>query len=451
MTRCRTRPRPSRQHPKPRSAPVAGLARRFRFCLLATLALAGFGCREAPGAAATGSDALPEQEAAAKRSPPELAGFYRDLARLEAHQIDHVHILQLGDSHTAGDFFSGRLRTNFRQRFGDAGRGLMPPGLAFDGLRQAEVKVSQAGRWQIDNSLRTPEAGPYGITGFTARSLAPNARMAVAPVEGGIDTAMVDYLLHPHGGAFDIVLDGRIVTHVTTNAAVVKPTRIALNAPPGTGELEILARDPDIRITGWSVERKERGVLYESQGVVSATVGLVQKWDAEIVRHDLDMLKPSLIVLAYGTNEGFSAEFDEAGYAAGFAAVLSELKRGAPQASILIIAPPDGQRVDPDCPKRKTDTMLCSWFTPPALAQVRAIQRNAAIANGTAYWDWSTMMAGPGGIDRWVRHDPPLARQDHVHFTIEGYELAADALFGRIMDGYALYQSETAKRPARRQ
>jgi lysophospholipase L1-like esterase len=430
---------------------------RLRRAVIALLAAAVvFGCKAAPGAApasppAPEPAAPPEQEAMATRSPPELAGFYRELQRLEAHQVEHVHILQIGDSHTAGDVFSGRLRSHFEERFGDAGRGLMPPGLAFEGLRQKEVKVTQTGRWRIDNSLRSPEAGPYGITGFTARSLAAGARMTVAPTDpNGFDLAIVEYVQHPGGGAFDVQFDGRAVSHVAT-AGASKPGRLVLNVPPGTAELGILARGANAVITGWSVERRARGVLYESQGVVSATVGLVQHWDPVLVRHDLEALRPALIVLAFGTNEGFQLEFDEQGYAATFAAVLSELKRDAPQASVLIVAPPDGQRVDPACPTRKTDAMACHWSTPSALAAVRSLQRNAAIATGSAYWDWSTMMAGPGGIDRWVRLDPPLARQDHVHFTLEGYELAADSLFGRIMDGYELYLGETAKRPAKRQ
>jgi lysophospholipase L1-like esterase len=431
------------------------MMRRRRLGLLAALTLAAFGCRQAPQSAsadAASAPPAPEQEAAITRSPAELGPFYHALQLLEAHQVEHVHILQLGDSHTAGDVFSGRLRTRFQERFGDAGRGLMPPGLAFEGMRQKEVKVQQTGRWQIDNSLRLADGGPYGLTGFTARSLTAGARMALLPTDpNGIDDAAIDYLFHPGGGGFDVLFDGRMVSHVSTAAPTIRPGRIVLPTPQGTQEVSVVARAPGVQLTGWSVERNAPGVLYESQGVVSATVSLVQRWDPALMRQDMDALKPALIVLAYGTNEGFSVELDEQAYAATFAAVLSELKRLAPQASILIIAPPDGERVDPTCPKRKTDSLACRWTTPSALAAVRSIQRNAAIANGTAYWDWSTMMGGPGGIDRWVRLEPPLARQDHVHFTAEGYELAADALFGRIMEGYALYLSEAAKRPTRRQ
>ena len=39
--------------------------------------------------------------------------------------------MQIGDSHTANDSFSGRLRELFQARFGDAGRGVLPPGVPY--------------------------------------------------------------------------------------------------------------------------------------------------------------------------------------------------------------------------------------------------------------------------------------------------------------------------------
>ena len=114
-----------------------------------------------------------------------LASFFDDLQRLQAGQLDHVRILQLGDSHTAGDVFSGYLRSRFHDRFGDAGRGMMPPGYTYRGLRQSEVKVTQSRGWVIHDSLKASDPGPFGISGFLATSTYAGARMAVSPVGPG--------------------------------------------------------------------------------------------------------------------------------------------------------------------------------------------------------------------------------------------------------------------------
>ena len=55
-----------------------------------------------------------------------------NLSRL-AHRLRdpsaRVHIVQIGDSHTAADFFSGTLRDKFQARYGNAGIGFVPPSI----------------------------------------------------------------------------------------------------------------------------------------------------------------------------------------------------------------------------------------------------------------------------------------------------------------------------------
>ena len=97
-----------------------------------------------------------------------LSRFFSALAKLEARQPGQtVTILHLGDSHIAADRFSGDLREQFQSRFGDAGRGMLMPGLYLaDG-----VKFDRGGEWQAALSTGSVP-GPYGLTGakLTARS-----------------------------------------------------------------------------------------------------------------------------------------------------------------------------------------------------------------------------------------------------------------------------------------
>lgn len=412
-----------------------------RLGVIVGLVLALTACRDTPAEA--GSDQGQVTLAAVPRIPMPTSGadlgrFYRDLARLDAGQIDQVHILQLGDSHTAADFFSGRLRTLLQQRFGDAGRGIMPPGLAFDGMSQRVVSVTQSGGWAIENSLFHPELGPYGVTGFVARSTHPGSRMAVSPKnDAGFDVAIVDYLRSAGGGSFDVYLDDKLAATVSTAGSPEQPGHLVLKAPSSAHQLAIATRSAGIGITAWSVERRSHGVLLESQGVVSARVDLFDHWDPTIVQHNIEDLKPSLIILAYGTNEGFDSGFDATNYEQHFDSVVARLKRFAPQASILVVGPPDGQRVDSSCAARRTAPERCHWATPAALPAVRAIQRETAMRDGVAFWDWASVM--PEGMGSWVSRD--LGRPDHVHFTVQGYETAADQLFDHLMQGYQAYQA----------
>jgi lysophospholipase L1-like esterase len=435
--------------------PLRRLTRGLGFYLAIALLLGS--CAEVARRPASGQDSAAAASGIAQTgvrsaalTPPTLTAapltqFFGDLRRLQSAQIEHVRILQLGDSHTAGDYFTATLRGDFQEKFGDAGRGMMPPGLAYPGLRQSEVKVTQTGRWTIHNSLTERARGPYGISGFSATSGKAGAGMSVTPTNpSGFDSASVDYLERPGGGNLEVWLDGRLIKSIPTGGIAGRPRRAVINAPDVAHSLQLVARSAGITILDWSIDRRQRGVQLVSFGVVGATVNVIDHWSPEIIEENLAAIRPSLVVLAFGTNEGFESDFDPAAYREAFSDVVARLKRGAPEASILVIGPPDGERAEPHC---HAD---CRWTTPPALAQVRAIQRRVADAAGVAFWDWSQVMAPDGGIDAWVHADPPLARGDHVHFTAAGYERAATNLFDQLSDLYQQFPAEDAPSKSKR-
>ncbi len=433
--------------------------RGAEFCLAATLLLAG--CAKIAQSPASGIapdlSSPPREEPrqlAADDQPPTLTmrpltDFFRDLKRLEAGQIEHVRILQLGDSHTAGDYFTADLRADFQEKFGDAGRGMMPPGLAYRGLRQLDVKITQTGRWTIHNSLTEGARGPYGISGFTATSGRAGARMSVTSTDPeGFDLAGIDYLERPNGGNLEVWLDGKLTRTLPTGGVAGRPRHAVIDAPAGSRSLELVARSAGITILDWSLDRRRRGVQLISFGVVGATVNVVNNWSAPIIQENLAAIRPSLVLLAFGTNEGFETDFDPDAYRAAFGDIVMRLRRGAPEASMVVIGPPDGARADPRC--HAAHAAICGWTTPSALGQVRAIQRQVAEAAGIGFWDWSRVMARDGGIDSWVHADPPLARGDHIHFTALGYERAATSLFDQMIELYQRFPPDEHTRKAKR-
>ncbi len=86
------------------------------------------------------------------------AGFTRRLADLEAGRLARLTILQIGDSHTEAEHFSGHLRALFQARFGNAGRGMLAPGSPVDYWRPYQVRAQQAGKWQVFTSNKSDHA-----------------------------------------------------------------------------------------------------------------------------------------------------------------------------------------------------------------------------------------------------------------------------------------------------
>ncbi|MGB9152636.1 MAG: GDSL-type esterase/lipase family protein [Alphaproteobacteria bacterium] len=403
--------------------------------VVAILLIAGYG-RVANAYSATPSASTTQTQAA-------MGPFFRDLTRLETGKITQLNILQLGDSHTAADFFSGRLRLLLQQRFGNAGRGAMPPGIAFQGVDQRQMKFVQDDGWIVENSLKSSNTGPYGISGFVVKSQASGARMGLSAntPEDNFEEVGIDYLRHPGGGRFQVLLNGKPAASISTAGPEGQMGHYVFHSKTSLGEIEIIARAANIGITSWSVNRPNHGIILTSHGVVGASADIFNRWSPPLVVSDIAALKPSLILVVYGTNEGFDSDFKSGLYAQNFEHVLETLKKLAPNASILVVGPPDSQKADPACPTARTEPSECTWGAPPALNAVRDIQRDIAGKMGAGFWDWSSAM--PEGMGAWV--DRGLARSDHVHFTPQGYETAADQLFEWLMTGYASARTHVSK------
>ena len=77
-------------------------------------------------------------------SPAALAPFFAALDNRALPQP--LRIMQIGDSHTANDSLSGRVRQHFQERFGAAGRGWLPAGVPYKYYRPQFVSVSESER-----------------------------------------------------------------------------------------------------------------------------------------------------------------------------------------------------------------------------------------------------------------------------------------------------------------
>ena len=381
-----------------------------------------------------------------------LRSFFSSVNNLSS-SYQPVNILHLGDSHTANDRFSGRLRQLFQRRFGSAGRGMLPVGEPFAYFRPSNVKVSQSRGWKVSNSFTAPRSGPYGLSGFRVRGSRPNQFITLKMTDGTrFDEVDIEFQRQPSNGTILVNIDGRIETEIITygeqyidhhTISVRGGGRRVKLFPKGDGPIELLS---------WTFRRNKAGVVYHSHGISGTTVNIINTWSRNVVSWEVGLLNPALIVVVYGTNEGFQNKLDLNKYARNFRARLALLRGSAPQASIVVVGPPDGNRLPRFCKKRKyvgcspltsyeinnyrqllarKNQQLCRWHPPPKLHAVREIQRRISAQEGYFFWDWSKVMDGACGIHAWTKRGS--ASKDHVHLTKRGYRASANALFKDIM------------------
>jgi lysophospholipase L1-like esterase len=369
----------------------------------------------------------------------QLSGLFHALHALEAGSVPgQVPILQIGDSHTANDAFSGQMRRLMQARFGDAGRGMLPPGIPFRLYHPAQVTVTASG-WTTIGSLQTSNPAPFGISGVRQVTTGRATMTLHADRPDGFDAVVVEALAQPGGGTIEVTAGTAAATTLRTVGS--GPAPLWLSVPARGADVTIRTRgDGPVTILSWTAQSRRRGVTWSNLGTIGATIDTFARFDAELVSAELRRLQPALILVAFGTNEGFKDSTDPHGYEARYAAQLRALHAEAPGAAILIVGPPDGTRRGAG--ERCAGEDAATWSVPPRLPDLREAQRRVARAEGFYFWDWSAAMGGPCSIVAWARTDPPMAAADHVHLLTPGYRATADKLFDELMHQYDQYREQ---------
>ena len=367
--------------------------------------------------------------------PQALDSLFAALSRTESDFVTApVHIVQIGDSHTAGDRITGRLRAALQARFGDGGRGVLPPGVPYEGYAPLQVEVMADG-W---TTTLAPLAGHMGyvragvgLTGVQAVTVQPGGSLTIR--RDSIPAAFMRIGLCGEGpGRLEVEADDASWTLdfgpercavLFTDAA---PRQVRLRALDGVLDLH------DVRLTNIAP-----GVEVSNLGVVGATLRDLAARDQAVVARELAAWEPALIILAFGTNEGFDDGLDVRAYEALLRGQILRLRRLAPRASLMILGAPDALR--------NGGSNGCSAdgrrSPPPTLAVVRDVQRRVAADPGVAFWDWHGRMGGVCSADRLATRDEPLMRGDRVHFTSVGSDWIGSLLHADLMSAYEVWKA----------
>jgi hypothetical protein len=401
-----------------------------------------------------------EERPEAPIAPPAkaLKSFYSSLSALASgRRREPVVILHLGEDIVALDQFTGDLRAQFQSRFGDAGRGMVPPGV----FQAHGIKFDHGGAWTLRSSA-AGDPGLYGLTGVRMEASGKDSWIRLTDARGQFDWAEAMFGAGPGYGAALVIVDGEAHT-IPTSAQ--KPDRTGVKITQKAREIVIRPRgDGPIALLSLRIGSDRPGIRYVSLGVPGATAATPGKWSAEFVSAELQRLKPDLIVLSYGMKEGFTDKLDVEDYRLRARFLVQQLKELAPQASFLLTGPPDAARL-PDWAAgrggqacralngheiaryrhmiKSQDERLARWHAPPMLGPVRSALREVAATEGAFFWDWERMMGGPCSVHAWASATPPLASPDHRMLTEAGAERSARALFLELISGYEAYRRET--------
>ena len=390
-------------------------------------------------------------------------------------------LLFFGDSHTAGDQLTGTLRKTLQDRFGDAGRGFVlaghPPIRYYT---QSGITCASTGRWTAEQGGKRHATEPFGLAGVRVHS---DDKSALAWVEAcpncQVDRFDIYYLRTAASGALGYRIDDGtwqslptqlsapvVATAGSGSAALpaglppggVMPDVFSIPVPVGHHKISLRPNgNGPVELFGVSLEKSTPGVIVDSLGVVGRRLSHLYHWDWTVIGPQLTARDPALVVLQYGTNEADDPDLELDTLAKQYDEVIARVRQYAPRASILILGPPDMGRREAgrDCDKRPAAPPSpdgipeivppeCQWLTPPVLAQIVDVQRQAARRNGVAFFDSFDAMGGADLMDGFFHAEPSLAYSDRVHFTDKGYERWAQLLMNELLAGYDDWKERSA-------
>lgn len=346
-----------------------------------------------------------------------------------------LSILQIGDSHTAGDMLTNGWRKRWQAEYGAAGRGAMAVGKPYPGYLTWGVTARQSADWIVQASFgrqRVADGPALGLSGFTQSAHHAGASLQLSADGPGstFDRFSLCGLTGPDKGAVHIVM-GDVAQDDSFAASTAGAVCLDVASAAPVAQVSITTLDDrEVNLTSWESWRQGGGVILANMGVVGARFAHFSRNDDRVLGVELRHARPDLLVIAFGTNEGFDPSLKLEDAEATMRAQIGRIRRLLGyNVPILLLGPPDAASNRPDvAPPGMAETVACGngWAVPGNVARVRQMEMRLAQDMNLAFWDWQQAMGGACSSSAWVAQG--LQRGDHVHFSAEGGRRLGEAL-----------------------
>ena len=346
-------------------------------------------------------------------------------------------IAHYGDSQIEMDRLSAELREALQERFGGEGTGMFP---IRTNVPSASVVKSTVGK-----------VVHYTMYGDSLTRRAPHNRYGVMAQYGQvIGGGTISFSQTNHSQAFNNAKTFSTVSlllgHNSDNFAAT------LKCDDITPETKVLAANDSVSLITWILPADIKrgtitmkgnaeiyGVLLDGDaGVAVDNVALrgcsgtiFTRMNESVARQSFNLINTRLIILQFGGNRmpGIASPKNITPYMAELEKQINYMKRVAPKATLLFIGPADMGK--------SYGGKMGTWKNLPELNDsLRAM----ALRNNVAYWDMFNVMGGEGSMAQWVRHSPPLAGPDYVHFTFKGAQEIGSNLAKSFTTYYDFYK-----------
>ncbi len=174
-------------------------------------------------------------------------------------------------------------------------------------------------------------------------------------------------------------------------------------------------------VYGIALERTKPGVVLDALGLVGLRARRWRKADEAHLAAQITSRSVDLLVLAFGGNERVDAALSVERHAAVMRETMKRFRAGAPEAACLVVGPIAHA-------KGRTTRL------DPRLETVYTAQRQAAAAEGCAFFDTISAMGGSEAVARFK--SKRLLGRDLAHLTPRGHEVVGGLMADWLLESY---------------
>ncbi|MCF8238332.1 MAG: hypothetical protein K9I85_09280 [Saprospiraceae bacterium] len=352
--------------------------------------------------------------------------LFRQMNRLRQGEARQFQVMHLGGSHVQGGSLSRQIRHRIAALIADSTGGqpgfFFPYTLANTNCPQ-EIRIVADHEWQGARSAKRDQPGPFGLAGLNARTPQlfetvdvsyqdahqPLSRFHTVRIFGqSLHQQMVLEPISPDCPA-TVMMDS--IHHFQEWCYDQDQDRMSFRIMP----VGISAPDTFI-LQGIQYITDHPGLVFHQVGANGAS--LLTTLRCEGFGDQLFQVTSDLVIFGIGVNDAHmpTQEFKADRFMTRYDSLMTLFRKANPQVLFLFLTNNDTyykRRPNKNGPEVREAMLLL------------ARKWDAAV------WDQFTVMGGLGSVQKWTR--ARLAKKDRLHFTREGYTLAAD-LFGDALE-----------------
>ena len=346
-------------------------------------------------------------------------------------------VIHYGDSQIEMDRITSVLRQRMQEMFGGSG-----PNMISAVKRISSISLSQS----YSGSLTR-----YALIGDSTSFKASHKRYGVMTqfclTQG---TSTISFTKSSHSQAFEKVKEIQTVSILMGNNS--EGFKASLKAESYQGEVKQYPANPGITLITWRLPGNvskgtitlqgtaeiyavmldgDYGVAVDNNALRGCSGTIFTRIDKKLMQESFKAIDARLIILQFGGNRmpSISNSKQISLYMEELDRQVKYFKEVAPQATLLFIGPADMGK--------SYNGKIGTWKGLPELNDsIMAM----ALRNDVAYWDMFHVMGGEGSMAQYVKHNPPLAGPDYIHFTFLGAQEIGNDLAKSLIIYHDFYQ-----------